>query len=149
MQQDRRPRRRRGRSSLIGCSVDTGVSGRTVRQKFVQLDSCAGTGDAGTDLALGCMAVEAGLGGPVASPVGEGSAMGAGCMRLWEEKKSKDVPLAVVDLDAEVKVHDFALELKRSHGSGVCGRGSVGTHTRRWRGGGRARRSGRRRMESE
>ena len=49
---------------------------------------------------------------------------------LDADRERPDIPLAVVDLDAEVKVHDFALELKRSHGGRVWAGGRVGTHTR-------------------
>lgn len=36
--------------------------------------------------------------------------------------QSLNVPLAVVDLDAEVEIHDLAFELERGH---VCGVGRV------------------------
>ena len=61
------------------------------------------------------MAVEAGLGGPVAPPVYvERSVI------CFPDAKTIVIPLAVVDFDAEVEVHDFALELYRSH----CGAGA-------------------------
>lgn len=54
-------------------------------------------------------------------------------LRLYEVIKNKHgghrkashslgVPLAVVDLDAEVEIHDLAFELERGH---VCGVGGV------------------------
>ena len=35
--------------------------------------------------------------------------------RMCGKKKRSDIPFSVVDFDAEVKVHDFALELKWGH----------------------------------
>ena len=67
-------------------------------------------------LALRRMAVQAGLGGPVASPARKRVELGEGA----REVERRYSPLAVVHLEAgEVKVHDFALELQGLR-QGIC-----------------------------